>query len=55
MVDGTVTLAGTILDERERDALRVAAENVPGVKAVQDELVWIDPNSGAYLGPPGNP
>jgi CBS domain-containing protein len=53
VVDGTVTLAGTILDERERDALRVAAENVPGVKAVHDELVWIDPNSGTYLGPPG--
>ena len=55
VVDGTVTLAGTILDEREREALRVAAENVPGVKAVNDELVWVDPNSGAYLGPPGNP
>lgn len=50
--DGEVTLAGTILDEREREALRVAAENVPGVKAVYDELVWVDPNSGAYLGPP---
>jgi len=54
VVDGAVTLAGTILDERERDALRVAAENVPGVKAVHDELVWVDPNSGAYLGPPGS-
>ena len=53
VVDGIVTLAGTILDERERDALRVAAENVPGVKAVRDELIWIDPNSGTYLGPPG--
>ena len=55
VVDGTVTLAGTILDEREREALRVAAENVTGVKAVIDQLVWVDPNSGAYLGPPGNP
>jgi CBS domain-containing protein len=53
VVDGTVTLAGTILDERERDALRVAAENVPGVKAVHDELLWVDPYLGAYLGPPG--
>jgi CBS domain-containing protein len=53
VVDGIVTLGGTILDERERDALRVAAENVPGVKAVHDELVWVDPNSGTYMGPPG--
>jgi CBS domain-containing protein len=51
--DGVVTLSGAILDERERDALRVAAENVAGVKAVNDQLVWIDPNSGAYLGAPG--
>ena len=41
------------LDEREREALRVAAENVPGVKSVRDELIWVDPNSGTYLGPPG--
>jgi CBS domain-containing protein len=53
VVKGAVTLSGTILDERERDALRVAAENVPGVKSVKDELVWVDPNSGAYLGAPG--
>jgi CBS domain-containing protein len=51
---GIVTLGGTILDERERDAVRVAAENVPGVKAVHDQLVWIDPNSGAYIEAPPN-
>jgi len=53
VLDGAVTLSGTILDERERDALRVAAENVAGVKAVHDELVWVDPYSGADFGPPG--
>ena len=51
--NGTVTLSGAILDERERDALRVAAENVPGVTSVVDQLVWVDPNSGIYLDAPG--
>ena len=49
-----VTLNGTIFDERERDAIRVCAENVPGVKTVVDNLIWIDPESGTYLGPPGS-
>lgn len=41
--DAVVTLHGTISDERERAALRVAATNVPGVKQVQDKLVWVEP------------
>ena len=49
--DGRVTLGGTIFDERERDAIRVCAENVPGVQAVTDELIWIDPASGNFLSP----
>lgn len=40
--DGTVHLHGCITDESERRALRVAAENVPGVRAVRDHLVWCD-------------
>jgi CBS domain-containing protein len=44
--DGTVELWGTIFDEREREALRVAAENVPGVKHVKDHLIWVEPLSG---------
>ncbi|HWG04191.1 MAG TPA: CBS domain-containing protein [Beijerinckiaceae bacterium] len=52
VTNGIVTLSGAILDERERDALRVAAENVAGVKSVVDELVWVDPDSGAYLAAP---
>jgi CBS domain-containing protein len=44
--NGVVELWGTITDERERQALIVAAENVPGVKIVHDHLVWIEPNSG---------
>lgn len=46
---GVVTLSGYVLDERQRAALKVLVENVPGVKAVHDELVWIDPMSGVAL------
>ncbi len=44
--NGVVELWGTITDERERKALIVAAENVPGVKAVRDHLAWVDAMSG---------
>ena len=54
VTDANVTLNGTIFDERERDAIRVCAENVPGVKTVVDNMIWIDPESGTYLGPPGS-
>ncbi len=47
--DGVVELWGTILDERQRDALRVAAENVAGVRAVKDHLAWIEPISGTVI------
>ncbi len=48
--DGVVTLSGMIFDERARAAIRVLAENVPGVRRVVDELVWADPVSGTYFG-----
>jgi CBS domain-containing protein len=47
--EGIVQLDGVILDEKERAALRVLAENTPGVKAVEDRLVWIEPVSGTVL------
>jgi CBS domain-containing protein len=50
--DGVVELWGAIIDERQRDALKVAAENIPGVKAVKDHLVWIEPTSGMVIEPP---
>lgn len=43
---GAVHFGGTITDERERQALRVAAESVPGVTSVHDHLCWIEPVSG---------
>jgi len=45
--DGVVDLWGTVY--ANRDAIRVAAENIPGVKAVRDHLVWIDPFSGMLI------
>jgi CBS domain-containing protein len=50
--NGVVDLNGVILDEKERAALRVAAENVPGVKAVEDHLVWVEPVSGTVIEAP---
>jgi CBS domain-containing protein len=49
--DGVVDLHGVILEENEREALRVVAENVPGVRAVEDHLVWIEPVSGTVIEP----
>jgi CBS domain-containing protein len=50
--DGVVDLSGVILEEKEREALRVVAENVPGVRAVEDHLVWVEPVSGTVIEPP---
>jgi len=47
--DGVVEFHGTIFDERERAALVVLAENVPGVNAVKDHLVWVEPLSGMFI------
>jgi osmotically-inducible protein OsmY len=49
--NGIVSLNGVILEEKEREALRVVAENTPGVKAVEDHLVWIEPVSGLIIEP----
>jgi hypothetical protein len=49
-----VELWGAITDERERRAFTVAAENIPGVKAVRDHLAWVEPMSGmAFYGADG--
>ena len=44
--NGVAELWGTITDERERQACIVATENVAGVTAVHDHLVWVEPMSG---------
>lgn len=48
---GVVELAGAVYDLRAREAACVAAENVPGVVKVVDQLGWIEPVSGTYLLP----
>ena len=50
--DGIVKLQGALTDERERQAIRVAAENIPGVKKVEDHLIWIEPNTGVVVEAP---
>jgi CBS domain-containing protein len=49
--DGVVEFGGTITEEAQRDALKVAAENIAGVKTVVDNLIWIEPTSGMVVGP----
>jgi CBS domain-containing protein len=53
--NGVVELWGTITDERERQAIKVAAENIPGVKGVNDYLAWVDPTSGMVFVQPNEP
>jgi CBS domain-containing protein len=50
--DGVVELWGVIIDERQRQALKIAAENIPGVKAVKDHMVWVEPGSGITIEAP---
>jgi CBS domain-containing protein len=47
---GVVTLTGAITDERMREGLKVIAENTPGVTETRDQMIWIEPNSGYYMG-----
>jgi CBS domain-containing protein len=44
--NGIVELWGTVIDPGQRDAARVAAETVPGVRAVKCHVVWVEPMSG---------
>jgi CBS domain-containing protein len=51
--NGVVEFWGVITEEREREALIVAAQNTPGVKDVRDHLVWVDPMSGTVVNAAG--
>jgi CBS-domain-containing membrane protein len=53
--DGVVKLSGALTDERERQAIRIAAENIAGVKKVEDHLIWIEPNTGVVIEAPEEP
>lgn len=52
--NGVVELHGAVTDDRERPALRVLAENVPGVREVRDHLIWVEPLSGFVVSPDGS-
>ena len=47
--NGVVHLWGTLTEERQRQGIRVMAENTPGTKRVEDHLVWIEPVSGIVV------
>ncbi len=49
VTDAVVTLSGIIDDDRERWALRVIAENLPGVRGVKDELVTVETTTGTVI------
>lgn len=50
--NGVAELWGVIFDERQRQAIKVVAENVRGIKAVRDHLVFVGPISGVVLESP---
>ena len=50
--DGRVDFWGTLFEERERQALRVVAENVPGVREVHDHMIWVEPVMGTVVSAP---
>jgi osmotically-inducible protein OsmY len=50
--DGIVDLWGTITNEAERRGICVLAENTPGVKKVNDHLVFVEPYTGTVIAGP---
>lgn len=52
VADGVADIWGTITNDDERRAIIVAAENTPGVKAVHDHLVYVEPYSGTVIEAP---
>jgi CBS domain-containing protein len=49
---GIVELVGVVTDQRERAAIRVVAENTPGVRGVVDHVLWVEGLSGLPVDPP---
>jgi osmotically-inducible protein OsmY len=50
--NGTVTLAGTVPDDQERQMMEVVARNTAGVVGVNDQLQVAYPPTGTYASPP---
>jgi CBS domain-containing protein len=51
--DGVVQFHGIMSDLRQQDALRVLAENTPGVREVHCDLLWCDSGIGLSVVTPG--
>jgi CBS domain-containing protein len=49
---GVADIWGTITNEEERRAIKVVVENTPGVTAVHDHLVYIEPYTGTVIEAP---
>jgi CBS domain-containing protein len=49
---GVVDIWGTITSESERSAIRVIAENTPGVTLVHDHMVYVEPYTGTVIESP---
>jgi CBS-domain-containing membrane protein len=49
VTNGVVELRGAVTDDRERAGLRVIVENTPGVRALHDRLIWVEPLSGSPI------
>lgn len=47
--NGVVEVFGVVTDGRQEEALKVLIENIRGVKAVKNELTWVDPISGTAI------
>jgi hypothetical protein len=39
-------------EERQRNAIHAAAENVDGVSKIHDHMIWTDPLTATVLAPP---
>ncbi|RAI35838.1 CBS domain-containing protein [Rhodoplanes serenus] len=50
--NGIVELRGSITESKQSEALKVCAENVPGVRGVVSHLTWIEPMSGLVISDP---
>jgi len=46
---GAVAIDGVVFDERQRQAIAVAAENAAGVKSVDNRLIVVEPNTGIVM------
>lgn len=55
VANGVADIWGTITSESERGAIRVIAENTPGVKEVHDHMVYVEPYTGTVIESPQQP